>query len=227
MMESERRLLEPLRQGDAEALRSAFERHGTMVYNACLRILQDATAAEDATQATFLVLLKKARRLGKGTILASWLYRTATFIARRARQAEFRRRRHERKASEMALEEREGASRPTWQQLRPELDDALAELPVTELQFNQLRDQLHMLVTDTTKRFGPLGPDRLALDDVIEKKLRRQELRNRTLESFSDEQRGALERAARSPPPRHRRPSAPGLFYAGEIHCKGRGESVE
>src|SRR5271154_509950 len=63
------------------AFRVLLQRHGPMVLAVCRRILQDAHAAEDAFQATFLVLARKAGTIRQETALGSWLYRVAFRIA--------------------------------------------------------------------------------------------------------------------------------------------------
>jgi RNA polymerase sigma factor (sigma-70 family) len=68
---------------------AAFEvlvwRHGPMVLNVCLRILRREHDAEDAFQATFLALVRKAGAIGKGESVGSWLYKVAYRVALRAR----------------------------------------------------------------------------------------------------------------------------------------------
>src|SRR5689334_24596283 len=70
---------------------AAFEllvwRHGAMVLNLCRRLLRQEQDAEDAFQATFLVLVKKARSIGKRQACASWLYKVAYRVALAARDA--------------------------------------------------------------------------------------------------------------------------------------------
>ena len=66
-------------------------RHGPMVLGVCRRILRDAHAAEDAFQATFLLLVRKARSLRKRDSVGSWLYGAAHRIALEARGALLRR----------------------------------------------------------------------------------------------------------------------------------------
>jgi RNA polymerase sigma factor (sigma-70 family) len=94
--------------GDAELLdrfvrahdQAAFEllvwRHGRMVLAACRRVLHDVHAAEDAFQATFLVLAQRAGSVGRRGCVAGWLYRVAYRTALAARQRQARRRLHER-----------------------------------------------------------------------------------------------------------------------------------
>jgi RNA polymerase sigma factor (sigma-70 family) len=67
-------------------------RHGTMVLSVCQRILRNTHEAEDAFQATFLVLARKAGSIGNGGALGSWLYKVAYRVALRARAGAARRR---------------------------------------------------------------------------------------------------------------------------------------
>ncbi len=64
------------RSRDAEALNGIIDRHGAKVFATCLRVLNDVHAAEDASQAVFLIFLRKAPSLGSGVIVSAWLYRT-------------------------------------------------------------------------------------------------------------------------------------------------------
>jgi RNA polymerase sigma factor (sigma-70 family) len=96
-------LLEQFVAGDDEAAEAAFEtivrRHGPMVLRICRTVLHDVHAAEDAFQATFLVLARKARTLGERKLLSNWLYGVATRTARTARIAALRRRLRDREAA--------------------------------------------------------------------------------------------------------------------------------
>src|SRR6185503_15357942 len=60
-------------------------RHGAMVLAVCRRVLRDAHEAEDAFQATFLVFARKAAGIGRGEVVAAWLYKVAYRIALRLR----------------------------------------------------------------------------------------------------------------------------------------------
>ena len=62
-------LAEYVEGGSQQAFGQIVARHADMVYSACLRRLGDAHAAEDAVQAAFLVLMRKARSLAPGTVI--------------------------------------------------------------------------------------------------------------------------------------------------------------
>ena len=68
-------------KGDSEAVHEIVVRHQAMVYRTCLRIIGNEVDAEDAAQATFLLFLKKCRKLKGDIILGGWLYRTAGFVS--------------------------------------------------------------------------------------------------------------------------------------------------
>jgi RNA polymerase sigma factor (sigma-70 family) len=70
---------------DAASFEVLVWRHGPMVLDLCRRILQHEQDAEDAFQATFLLLVRKAGLIGKREAVGSWLYKVAYRIALRAR----------------------------------------------------------------------------------------------------------------------------------------------
>ena len=113
--------------GDGEAFAALVRRHGPMVLGVCRRILRDGHGAEDAFQATFLVLARKAPSLARPDRLAAWLHGVAYRIALRARSDAVRRRIHEARASAPEAVGPDDAL--IWRDLRPLLDDAIAGLP--------------------------------------------------------------------------------------------------
>src|SRR5262245_44798425 len=70
---------------DAAAFEALLQRHGPMVWGVCRRILSDPNDVDDAFQATFLVLVRKARAIAKHESLGSWLHGVARRVALRAR----------------------------------------------------------------------------------------------------------------------------------------------
>jgi RNA polymerase sigma factor (sigma-70 family) len=87
---------------DAAAFEVLVARHGPMVLSVCRGVLRDPNDAEDAFQATFLVLVKKGGSIRGRDGLGGWLYQVAHRVALRANAAAARRLTHERQAGQMA-----------------------------------------------------------------------------------------------------------------------------
>jgi RNA polymerase sigma factor (sigma-70 family) len=109
-----------LSRADEAAFASLIERHGPMVLSVCRRVLGNAHDAEDAFQATFLVLARRAGSLRRRASVAGWLYGVACRVAWRARADAARRRLHERRAQ--ALRPEAPAA-----EVPPDLGDVLGE----------------------------------------------------------------------------------------------------
>ena len=77
--------------GDGAAFEALVERHGPMVLGVCRQILRDPNDVDDAFQATFLVLVRKAGSLRRQDLLGNWLYGVACRVALRSRSAGIRR----------------------------------------------------------------------------------------------------------------------------------------
>jgi RNA polymerase sigma factor (sigma-70 family) len=117
-----------VRRRDEAAFEALVRRHGPMVLGVCRRLLRNAQDAEDAFQATFLVLVRKAAALGHRELLGNWLYGVAYRTALDARAAAARRRARERQVSPMPeAEVNEGAD--VGRDLRGLLDRELNRLP--------------------------------------------------------------------------------------------------
>ncbi|MBX9622990.1 MAG: sigma-70 family RNA polymerase sigma factor, partial [Gemmataceae bacterium] len=95
---TDRELLGRYAAGDPAAFRAVFDRHAGMVLGVCRRALPSAADAEDALQATFLVLARKAAGRWQASV-APWLHATARKVARNARVAAARRAARERAAA--------------------------------------------------------------------------------------------------------------------------------
>ncbi|HZO86087.1 MAG TPA: sigma-70 family RNA polymerase sigma factor [Verrucomicrobiae bacterium] len=116
-------LKEFVERDNQSAFRTVMERHLPLVYGTARRTLANSALAEDVTQTVFLLLARKARADMK---LAGWLYNTTRFVAARALRSELRRARREQEAASMNDPD------PTWQNVVPKLDDALASLSETD-----------------------------------------------------------------------------------------------
>jgi RNA polymerase sigma factor (sigma-70 family) len=113
-------------QRDEAAFAALMQRHGPMVLAVCRRMLHDWHDAEDAYQATFLVLARKAGASGWQASIGCWLYAVAQRVAAKAREAAARRRQRQTDMVDVPCDEPTDAA---WQELRPLLDDELSRLP--------------------------------------------------------------------------------------------------
>jgi RNA polymerase sigma factor (sigma-70 family) len=124
---SDRALLERfLDQRDPAAFAALVRRHGPTVYGVCRRVLKNVHDAEDAFQATFLVLVRRGRSIARRDALGSFLYGVAYRVALRARADAVRRRKHERQAASGV--EASVPERPP-EDVRPILDEEVNRLP--------------------------------------------------------------------------------------------------
>jgi RNA polymerase sigma factor (sigma-70 family) len=125
---TDQQLLEDfLGRRDPAAFAALVRRHGRMVLSVCQRILDNAHDAEDAFQATFLVLVRKARSIRKREAVGSWLYGVAHRVALRARADAARRRKHERQVRDRFTDRRGGDG--AGLDARPLLDEEVNRLP--------------------------------------------------------------------------------------------------
>ncbi len=125
---TDRQLLERfLAQRDETSVEALVRRYGPLVFGVCRRVIRDDHTAEDAFQATFLVLIRKAPTLLCCERLGGWLYRVAYRLALRVRANEARRRQREVRA---ARREADTASQaPTPSELVVALEEELQRLP--------------------------------------------------------------------------------------------------
>ncbi len=114
------------REESEAAFRILIHRHGPMVLGVCRRILGDEHAAEDAFQATFLVLVQKAGRLRDRGLLTNWLYGVALKVSHKERVRGERRRVIERNAAEHAPRV---ADDTESRELRGLIDEEIRRLP--------------------------------------------------------------------------------------------------
>jgi RNA polymerase sigma factor (sigma-70 family) len=120
-------------ENSQQAFAELVDRHAPTVYSVCLRVTGDAEEAQDALQAAFLVLARKAGTLSGSEPLGGWLFRVAQSAAGHARRSAERRRRHEREAAAVrAADAAAGPAGQLWSELAPHLDAALAALPAAQ-----------------------------------------------------------------------------------------------
>jgi RNA polymerase sigma factor (sigma-70 family) len=121
-------LLERFVRGRDEA---AFEllvwRHRKMVFDVCRRILRDSHAAEDAFQATFLILARRAGSIGRGTSLGGWIYKVAYRVALTA-HARAARRGREVPLADLPARDANPAIAAQWHEVRLVIDDEVNRL---------------------------------------------------------------------------------------------------
>jgi RNA polymerase sigma factor (sigma-70 family) len=126
---SDAQLLERfLAHGDAGAFEALVGRHGPMVLSVCRGILRDPRDAEDAFQATFLVLVQKGSTIRRRDALAGWLHQVAHRVAIQANTAAARRRAIERQVRLMAVATTTNGPSAA-DDLLPALHEEIARLP--------------------------------------------------------------------------------------------------
>jgi RNA polymerase sigma factor (sigma-70 family) len=133
-----------LRRYVADQSETAFaelvQQHIALVYSAALRQVNgDVPAAQDVTQAVFTDLARKAPGLTRHTSLTGWLYTSTRYLAAKTRRAEQSRRSREQEAHDMNELLHSTESDPTWQELRPLLDEAMHDLSATDREAVLLR----------------------------------------------------------------------------------------
>ncbi|HLJ92216.1 MAG TPA: sigma-70 family RNA polymerase sigma factor [Gemmataceae bacterium] len=111
---------------DEAAFEALLRRHGPMVLGVCRRVLRHETDAEDAFQATFLVLVRKAASVVPRALVGNWLYGVAHHTALKAKAMNSKRRVKERQAGSLPRSEPPAEN---WQQLQALLDGELSRLP--------------------------------------------------------------------------------------------------
>jgi RNA polymerase sigma factor (sigma-70 family) len=190
-----RRLLAPRADGDSDAAlvarfagtrdEAAFAqlvaRHGPLVRGVCRRVL-GPDAADDAFQATFLVLARKAGSIKRPAAVGSWLYGVAYHLSKQAQRRHARRERYERGVTVAHEDLRDPSSAAALSDLLAVLDAELARLP------DRLRAPLLLCYIEgrtqdeASKRLGwSLGTFRRRLDRAREVLRVRMERRGATL----------------------------------------------
>src|SRR5262245_30783040 len=110
---------------DEAAFEAILRQHGPIVLDVCRGVLANEADAEDAFQATFLVLARKAASIRKAATLASWLHGVAYRTALKARAESAQRRKHEAHVPERPAS---GPDSLTWTEVRGVLHEELNRL---------------------------------------------------------------------------------------------------
>ncbi len=115
--------------GAVESFEALVKAHGGMVYQTCFRVLGSREAAEDAAQASFMVLAQKAATVPKG--IGAFLHGVAINQAKRMRDSESSRKQREKEYAEMVsrTEEKTSEHESSWKEVCPYIDEAIAALP--------------------------------------------------------------------------------------------------
>jgi RNA polymerase sigma factor (sigma-70 family) len=111
---------------DEAAFEDLVRRHGPMVWSVCRRFLYQSEDAEDAFQATFLVLVRKASSIQHGSLLSNWLYGVAYRVANRARVGAARLRARETNGVDIQVSAPQTDSASEWQ---PAVHEEVFRLP--------------------------------------------------------------------------------------------------
>lgn len=114
-------------QRDEAAFTALLRRHEQLVWRVCWNALGHVQDAEDAFQATFVVLAHSAAKIDKPAMLGSWLHGVAVRIACKAKREAARRRKHEREAANMPR--RKPSSELSWREVCQVLDEEVQRLP--------------------------------------------------------------------------------------------------
>ncbi|HZU34579.1 MAG TPA: sigma-70 family RNA polymerase sigma factor, partial [Gemmataceae bacterium] len=124
---SDRQLLDDfVQRGDEAAFTALVARHGPMVLRVCRRVLGQEHDAEDAFQATFLVLAQHGSSIRKRGAVSEWLHGVAYRTAMKAKRSAARRRHHEAK---LCTTTKPATASPSWEDVQAVLDEEIQRLP--------------------------------------------------------------------------------------------------
>jgi RNA polymerase sigma factor (sigma-70 family) len=124
---TDRELLEDFAaRHDEAAFAALVARHGPMVLRVCRRVLRHEQDAEDAFQATFLVLARSTASIRRRDTVGGWLYGVAYRTAMKAKRSAARRRNHEARLKAVVPQ---AAASPSWDEVQAVLDEEVRRLP--------------------------------------------------------------------------------------------------
>ncbi|HTI70281.1 MAG TPA: RNA polymerase sigma factor [Candidatus Limnocylindria bacterium] len=173
-------------EGDESAFTELVQRHVNLVWGAACRITQDPDLAKDVSQTVFADLARKATKLPSHTIVAGWLYRSATLAAQTAVRTNSRRARREELAM-MQSPPSQDANSNAGQVLQPYVDQALDALPEAD------RDAV-LLRYFSGLNFTQIGDATGTSDDAAQKRVSRalDKLRHHFVQRGIDLSQGAV-----------------------------------
>jgi RNA polymerase sigma factor (sigma-70 family) len=139
-------------EGDREAFAELVRRYGNLVWSACRHLTGGDAGADDAFQATFVILFRNTGKIRDVGRLSSWLHGVAHRVCAKARLTAKRR-----KAREQAVDERNGAAVPNsaWDRALAAVHEELGSLAET------LRVPLRIVLSGREGRDGSGGSARL------------------------------------------------------------------
>jgi RNA polymerase sigma factor (sigma-70 family) len=117
-----------VRHRSEEAFTALVKRYVNLVYSTALRQLHSPDQAQDATQAVFLILARKAGSIPRAAVLSGWLYRTARYVAMEAMRAEKRRKIRETIMAEQTERDKTESTEFAWSQIAAHVDRSMEQL---------------------------------------------------------------------------------------------------
>ncbi|HEY1684199.1 MAG TPA: sigma-70 family RNA polymerase sigma factor [Tepidisphaeraceae bacterium] len=171
-MITDRELLERFANGDTAAFEAIVARHSGWILSLARRQLHNQTLAEDAAQAVFFVLLRKARSLSNSVHLAGWLYRTTLLATKEIARREARQKRRE-----------EQAAMQRYESTRTDADIWPTVAPLLEHMINRLRQhdrEIILLRFYAQRSFAEIAAEMNIAEEAARKRVERaiEKLRN-------------------------------------------------
>jgi RNA polymerase sigma factor (sigma-70 family) len=158
-------LLKQFAEKDSEpAFAGIVSRHLNLVYSTALRRTGNAHAAQEISQAVFIILARKAKSLGAKTILSGWLHQTARLTAANYVRGEIRRQKHEQETFMQSTLNK--SAHEAWLQIAPVLDGAISKLGAKD------RDAIVLRFFEN-KSLGEVGAALCASEDAAKMRVNR------------------------------------------------------
>jgi len=144
--------------GSQAAFRALVDRYAGLVYSTCLREVGDRQVAEDATQATFLVLATKANALRPSGPLSAWLFTTARLVSKNARRRHLAQKKLEQAAMDEFLTQQQQSGGDEWSAVSDNLHAAMDKLSAADRQAILLRFFEQLSMRETADALGIAEP---------------------------------------------------------------------